>query len=1363
MPDDDPTPPTLKPIVGDPGREAVATLRGYFYQVWQSVHAWIALRDGELLFLEKAEDFDLVCADGATTVQVFDSEQTITLRTEKVRKSIANFWMHRTRNPDRPIKFRFLTRAKIGVEQNEPFGPGIAGLKVWSGPLHDEADIARLGTFIAALGDIPAELQEFLRTASPAQIAERLLRPMHWDVENADSSYVEAEIRRMLAEFGAHQGVPYSDAVRVADRLYREVCTVASSSGDRVLTRARFLEIFERETSERIPRQEALMLREVVAAMGRVGPPAPSSDHFVVALENHLQGAPPLPQVVAHRDALVASLRTKLNSSGTLVLIGSSGMGKTTLAKLIIASDAAEWIWVRVGRTNATALIQQLGRRIDADPRIRSVVLDDVDLSPVAARDLEEVLGGVLYAATERRGRVLITAQSPLPARLARFLGVSEEHTIAVPPLTVEEIGVFAVQLGCSDAGLAKQWSRIALLKTRGHPQLVAAHLTFLRQNNWPAVAAKDLVGPASAVVREQEDARQLLDALPPDERELIYRLSVFRNPFRADHARSVGGKLRALPQPGSLFERIRGSWIEPLHHDYFRVSTLIQRAGEQVFAPDQLRGLHSAIVEVVRDCPPATTLEAATAFHHAWLARDPAALVGLVASIMNVEPDMFAAIAQNLEWFSLEALIPSAVLFTENRTLSRMLRMIQFRIADVLRAYDVAGVVVLRWDQEATDGEGALNTLGRVMLAVSAIGHADVPVRPPALLRYFGYLLEAEHAGIDLSQVTRRGEGALPVLSEMPDLLSQLVIFVAARSVDSEYLEELLDALDTAPPGLRERMFNALRRLPVELRLMVQRPWLTEDQRQQPDWPRCLKALHKAFALGLKWGVPQVSIAALRAITVITDEHLHRSSDALQLIERLAREAGLTSHVIEDAHATVLFNQGRYEEALAEWESALAHWPASEEKHDIADSLAARMAAVSAARIDRWDRAAALLMEAHRLLRDASYRPYSVGLLTDAGFAHWRAGAFADSAGALGQALAESEHLPQGRENFAAFQARKILGHVILWLHNTITGESTDSLMPPQAGMGSDMEKRERLLEIPDGAPDAPWLLFLRVHERLRPGVRPPDQLQRRLQQSPSTSIRFIAAGTAIRRAFRETTFDDLPSQCVELTKAMIDIRVMGGQAVTFTTPDEAATGGTRFLTDNRTVGVELFVAALLALAGEQRLDRQVVAAWRNSARSLLAAADFTRLCDLVDRILALSLIDATRLLRDQNTPRESRLLAVVNVALSPEADAEELFSAHCLLVDCFAGGYWLVCFGGSFARLVERSWRDQIRSSATLSNPRVSVPAITAACDANETSLAKLSNILLAASQAVRIRIPQALVEKIRSLPNSPGADAP
>ena len=154
-------------LKADPRRQASNQLRGYLYQIWHSVNAWLDLTEGEILYLEGAEDFDRVSDDTATAVQVKDTKHKITLRSQEVNDAINHYWELRTNHLDRNVKFRFLTRSQIGVEQGNPFGEGQPGLQVWSRCSGDEAAITKISKFLRTEEKISDEVKNFLEQAEP--------------------------------------------------------------------------------------------------------------------------------------------------------------------------------------------------------------------------------------------------------------------------------------------------------------------------------------------------------------------------------------------------------------------------------------------------------------------------------------------------------------------------------------------------------------------------------------------------------------------------------------------------------------------------------------------------------------------------------------------------------------------------------------------------------------------------------------------------------------------------------------------------------------------------------------------------------------------------------------------------------------------------------------------------------------------------------------------------------------------------------------------------------------------------------------------------------------------------------------------
>ncbi len=63
-------------LQGDPRRRASDAARGFLYQFWRTVEAWIALAPEDVLFVEGAEDFDRVGEREGTAVQVKDADIT---------------------------------------------------------------------------------------------------------------------------------------------------------------------------------------------------------------------------------------------------------------------------------------------------------------------------------------------------------------------------------------------------------------------------------------------------------------------------------------------------------------------------------------------------------------------------------------------------------------------------------------------------------------------------------------------------------------------------------------------------------------------------------------------------------------------------------------------------------------------------------------------------------------------------------------------------------------------------------------------------------------------------------------------------------------------------------------------------------------------------------------------------------------------------------------------------------------------------------------------------------------------------------------------------------------------------------------
>ena len=243
----------------------------------------------------------------------------------------------RITHPNRSVKFRFLTRSQIGAEQDSPFGKNQQGLDLWGYCSDNEETITKISEFLQTEGKISEEVADFLKKAEPQQIYEQLIEPIAWETSSQEASSVEKSIREKLVLHGNRQNIPPSDAKKVVDHLLEEALMVATQKDNRELTKARFLEIFEEQTVQRVPNQHWQQYQQVLATMMNTISASFIGDSSDITIQDRspIQNTiPPLYPNVAPRTNLVASIQATLQSEGIAVLQGGARRGKTTLAKL---------------------------------------------------------------------------------------------------------------------------------------------------------------------------------------------------------------------------------------------------------------------------------------------------------------------------------------------------------------------------------------------------------------------------------------------------------------------------------------------------------------------------------------------------------------------------------------------------------------------------------------------------------------------------------------------------------------------------------------------------------------------------------------------------------------------------------------------------------------------------------------------------------------------------------------------------------------------------------------------------------------------------------------------------------------------
>lgn len=163
-------------------RQAVASIRGYVYQIIASAIAWSALAEDEVLLLEVADDFSVVTSEALTLTQVKDvaSGPATTLRTTGVVDTINAFWRLRNANRARRVRAVYMTTATFGRERGSSLPAPIRGLDEWRLAALEGRDLAGLKALLLAL-PLDPDLQLWLEQQPDPVIREELLRPMRWE------------------------------------------------------------------------------------------------------------------------------------------------------------------------------------------------------------------------------------------------------------------------------------------------------------------------------------------------------------------------------------------------------------------------------------------------------------------------------------------------------------------------------------------------------------------------------------------------------------------------------------------------------------------------------------------------------------------------------------------------------------------------------------------------------------------------------------------------------------------------------------------------------------------------------------------------------------------------------------------------------------------------------------------------------------------------------------------------------------------------------------------------------------------------------------------------------------------------------
>jgi tetratricopeptide (TPR) repeat protein len=1048
---------------GDPAREAIASLRGYGYQLYASALAWLRLSDGETLFLEIAEDYAIAVGDALAGVQVKDTagSGSLTINSPSVAASVDAYVDLVDRNTRRTVTLRHLTTSPIGRERS-------AENRIEDGPTLDYWRRAAVGAPIAPLRTqllrlkLKPKTREFIEARDDDALREELIRRVHWDAGQAALEDVADELRSGLIEFAAGVLRLSADVGRkMVDTVLTTVLRTSIKPEGRRLSRADLIELGEALGRVSLP-------RGLVEAMlgASVGMASSVRETLLVPGELESGSAP-----VADRRELVGDVERQLSAAAFAVVTGSTGMGKTHAAARAAIRRHGSWRvadfrWVDAP-TAATRLAAVLGEL--AASSATTILLDDLECvdDPPVRRAVQRLV----MAMRRRDGAVLMTSAAAPARRSLDAICGSLAVVVEVPYLTIEEVSDLVEAAG----GHRNLGRLIHLAGSAGHPQLVQAAILHMRAADWSRGAIRALLGgEASDIAEERRVARdRFVSVMPSGARTMLFRTSLIYGRFSRALALTLADVEPAVAQPGAEIDRLVGPWIERVGGDQLRVSPLVSTAGREILSPAEGTRVHRAVADFLLRSPSLSVNEGDAVLHHAMEGGDPAHLTGYAHSVLTASSETLELLARHAPAIAL--LKTDRPIFPANPTISLMLRLAQLLVAlagdDLKRAN--AAWMAMRTELAAGE-EGArfeIVVLSKILIQTTIVD--AIPEWLDLLVR-FDALSQTDERLLQVAATVRSSQRQIG-----GEIQGFVFIHQATKLRSTQALRVAFEQLDTLNSEVRKRLFSGLDSGPGHYGHLVDAAWLHSAKTESFDGEQAADDYRAVAEFAERWGNITLAARCHAARATMLDEYVKDSTRALAALAEAEAPLGRIAS-ISRARAKIHWQSRNHGAALRGLEEV---WNDKQPSHDeVERGFIAREAGISAAETGDWA-SAGIWFERARACFSAfdtgSMPSLKIGLCADAAQAAFKAGDAERAIAGYAQALEELKSLDPDASLNAAY-CHRVVRNAILWLMRETRGTPVDfeeTVQPP--GACSNPDPVEAIRGQPLGPLDMGWYLL--------------------------------------------------------------------------------------------------------------------------------------------------------------------------------------------------------------------------------------------------------------------------------------------
>ena len=1391
--------PDLEP---DRKRQATATIRGFAYQCYQTIRAWLQCGPDEELRCEFAEDLDLVRRDleGQVTEaelnQVKHERKNVTLNSPAAIQLINNFFRHKSRNPGLKLKIRLSTIADRGRESQINWQYAQSGMELWDSLRARELNngdqataIASLRSYLQANTHLSAEVKTFLGTSDDSVILSEFVDPIFWDTGQPPFSEIKKEIHRILSE----RERPISDPLEVEqiiNRLWRNVMDLLASDSDRTLTRADLESILSEETTTRMDRT---MIKQMASGVLDIGQQLTdvlaaltsrqinTSDAIQIRYEGFslTDQLPPLPAICSRRTEIVKDIRAKCQGRFLLWIYGSTGYGKTTITNLLVRDLNTQFLWFRLRSlvdfqlvSSLTFILKTLSEVPDCANII--VVFDDLCLGDTNTTSVE-LLGKILETAKGKATEplLIVSSQGFAPSRLTDLLG-DQLITFDMPAMSGDEIGELVTNAGLVDQELFGFWTTFIEARTKGHPQLVGAYIAYAKEIGWK-VSAKDFITTPQTAESVKRESRRLLaeTILSAEARELAKRLSVVNISFLRDFALAVARMNPSLKEPGHAFDSLLGPWIEVIDSDHYSLSPLLEgyaasEAGQAGLTPYYRMTAYAWFLQ--KKFNQVEFLQFVTA---ALLAKEDFLIAHIAYGLLSMEENKFQLMAKEISLICLFG-TNGDVFLQDLQPLTRFLfRMGQLRIAaqtGQTTTYTRLDAAILTELEPKQDDQVFRTLLFTHYVQTSIAQGSSVPWK------------ERIKRAIKAVEFFQKGliDAAYIVPFKAQAAIGQVVMLSTSTLDSREGLEYFVDELRRQSAEVRSLVFSGFEEFSDLETLLVDRVWVSEGKKDAPQWEECQTLFSKIIDFASEHSRPWLLAGAARAKMVIFDEYLDEPESALQIANEARRILGATHPLIDLAESTVQFHRDRHSTSLDLFDNV--DKSLLPEQLTLERIFALRRAILSSAKKQSWDKVKSYAERGLELLKSLPDKIFAsiaeIAFRLEMGWADHEAGDKISAANHFETALKLLEGFSDQQQRLF-HNLRLRYGQMLGWLAYSSTQETNSAMQQskgsarPFCGMFADFDEPAVDLSNRPGAPyQGCWAMLAKYvawdvpHEVVR-------SLVEQALMPTSKGQWYLAVWTAHGALFaNDLAREDLDAALnsgLEYTRTQLlasNLREQSGDP--FTTIEYANFDFKKLGIELRDKWVEsipwqVFEPILMTLCSTDSLPQIDFNAWRDVLVSNLGTHEIIlNSLDWMETGFRATRGDADATANAKNmagtagaTPPAIQRLAHIICCASKGLSINECISAQSSFLLKIPTTLATTVFAQAFTRLVAKRWIYlATEQKFLLGSPAFYAPRILDAASQTVPTISECANLLLVVGEATGLNWPQQMRKSLTEL---------